>query len=131
MLKQSLWLIFGLAFSLSSAHACPVINGNFENANGTSELTIATRMEQGKPSYNVTLDGEGPYYVADGVERPIDFDGYSGTVKMSCSGNTIEFHAKVDGEGDVTIRYVVTNNDQLEVTSSEADLNGRYNRVSR
>ena len=90
------FVILGFA----TAQACPVINGKFEkkNPDGSSIMIgLQTRIADNVYQYNFDVDGNGPFLPADGIARNVSGGGDTGTLRISCEGNWVQFEAKVDG----------------------------------
>jgi hypothetical protein len=120
-----------LALTLStSAFACPLINGKYTkketNGGNTTTIEISLQSQAGSP-YSYSL-GEGmPLMPADGQPRRMEGDGQTGTLTLSCSGNTVSAVAVVDGQGTANFVYTKLSETQVQVqTNADPSMNGVF-----
>jgi hypothetical protein len=114
-----------------SASACPLVNGKFTKSIGdNSRITIGlySKMEGGQYLYNFDVDNQGPYFVADGVEKRIEHDGSAGYITASCSGNTVSLSGREDGNPiQFKATYTLINENTLRSESNDdPEMNGDY-----
>ena len=106
------FVILGFA----TAQACPVINGKFEkkNPDGSSIMIgLQTRIADNVYQYNFDVDGNGPFLPADGIARNVSGGGDTGTLRISCEGNWVQFEAKVDGGKSMMGRFTLEDNNHV------------------
>lgn len=132
-MKLSLVALFSLlAFR---AQACPVINGEFDKAIDSrvyDSIVIATKVENGAYSYRISLDGMGPWILADGVERKVTDGDQTASVKLSCDGDTLVYSAEAPGTAPFRAQYTPVGQNQLKAHSDnpeDTDFNGIYTRA--
>jgi len=131
MLKPTLVALVALSLP-ALAQACPDINGQFtrkfSEGNTTTSITVGlkTQITNGKYFYNFDTDGQGPFLEADGIEKSLTHEGTRGTIKISCSGNTVEFEAKADGGPMMKGKYILLSPSQLQIESADPEMSGVF-----
>ncbi|MFL5815864.1 MAG: hypothetical protein ACJ763_20010 [Bdellovibrionia bacterium] len=123
------YFVMAVALGCSVAQACPQINGEFAqqiDANSSVSISVNTRMENGVVSYS--MDNGTTYVAADGQPHHQSANGESGSVKISCSGDTVDIDLQMDGGPAAGMQIEKTGETSIRVTGRGglSDSQGTY-----
>lgn len=113
------------ASAIHSPDECPVINGNFfsKNDKGTIILGLYTKKKNGKVFYSRRGNAREDFFEATGSEFPLGGSPHSGTAKISCYDNTLEFYREMPNGRWALLKYKWVSEKELGVfmhTDAEA-----------
>lgn len=96
---KTLMTTLAVLMTATSAIACPVYNGTYVCKNESMEqvMNLKTEMVNGQYQYSV----DSTTVIADGVTRPVDFQGGIFNIAATCSPDKVSVKIELPGgEGD-------------------------------
>lgn len=123
-------LLASAAFTTTADASCPIINGKFTREVGHESLTLTLFTKRDGGLYRYTVAGADDFQVADGKKYPLWINGFEYLLSYECRDSALYriLQKKEDGYSWWR-RYRLLNEDEVEITGTDAHFSGIYRRT--